>query len=330
MADFVNIIDHIGRDIRASGISLHYDEEGGRLNITSPANETTSLTLKQLYRPSSNDIQHNAEPGTLLVMTAASEKAVRAAAHVNHILVPAGGFRIVAPGLVLVSNSPVKEIETGSRQVRLAGRTGVVAESLLVEGKRPWSVQQLAAASRVSPALAQRVINRLERDGLLSSSGLGPEKTRTVNNPRALAELWSQDEKSAKPLVSGYLYGSTNEAIASQVLQLYPGSAIGGTFAANLYVPVLTRVSPPIRIWVADRFDQDDLVEVGFKETDEGPNLEIVTTSHNPWQVHLNAERLAKVSRWRAWVEISNIMGRTQELADVLLAQLEEQWFGTD
>src|SRR5665213_820132 len=132
MADFVNILNRIGNDIKASGISFHYDERGGRLRITSPAGDTTSLKLTQLYRPSSSDVLRNAEPGSLLVITAASEKAARAASQLNHILVPSGGFRIVAPGVALMSDTQARAEQTASRQVRLTGRTGVVAESLLV------------------------------------------------------------------------------------------------------------------------------------------------------------------------------------------------------
>ena len=75
----------------------------------------------------------------------------------------------------------------------------VSAVADLFGGQQPWSVRDLAVASSVSPGLAQRVVHRLEREGLLTWSGSGPVKTRMVNNPKALTELWSQEEKVTKP-----------------------------------------------------------------------------------------------------------------------------------
>jgi len=257
------------------------------------------------------------------VITAASEKAVKAAAACNHILIPQCGYRIVAAGgVALIREAVTTNAATPFRKVRLAGRTGVVAETLLIGGSRSWSVQELANNSHVSPALTVRVIQRLEDASLLASSGRGPEKRRTVTNLRALGELWSQEEKAAVLTLRGFLYGTSNESIARAIVELYPGSAVGDALSANLYKPVLTRVMPPVKVWVPDGFNRDALDASGFKEKDEGPNLEIRVASHNPWQIHMVAEGLPRVSKWRAWAEIAHAKGRTQELAESLLEDL--------
>lgn len=115
----------------------------------------------------------------------------------------------------------------------------MLVESLLQGGKGTWSVRQLAAASNVSPGFAQRVTSRLEDEALLTSSGLGPKKTRIVNNPMALAESWSRDEKVVKPALRGFLYGSSDEAIARRIPDLCPGCAIGEAVAAIPLAPCL-------------------------------------------------------------------------------------------
>jgi DNA-binding transcriptional regulator YhcF (GntR family) len=203
------------------------------------------------------------------------------------------------------------------------GQSGVLAESLLLGGKKEWSVRELAADAGVAPALAHRVVTRLEREALLVRYGEGPKTIRVLSHPRALAELWSREEKMPKPVLRGFLYGASTEAVARKVLEVCPGSAVGGTLAANLYKPVLTRVTPPIRIWVAGGFAPESLAASGFQQTDEGANIEFVQAKGDPWQVHMNPDGLPRVSKWRAWLEIAIVEGRTQELAEALLSELE-------
>ncbi|HEY3333314.1 MAG TPA: hypothetical protein VGK19_24980 [Capsulimonadaceae bacterium] len=330
MDDIVNTLGLIEKKIQGANVSLHYDEIQGQLHVTPPCAEPTSLKVTSLYRPSSDDVTRNAAPGSILILMAASEKAIRAASQHNHMVVPSGGFRIVVPGVALVevptALSPAKE----NRQVRLMGRTGLVAETLLLAGKRDWSVRELASASSVSPGLAQRVIHRLERESLLTSSGAGADKTRRVNNPAALAELWSEEEQTGKRALRGFLYGASNEAVVQRVLNLYPGSAVGGTFAANAYAHILTRAVLPIRFWITAPIQRELLDSNGFEETEEGANVEFLTSSSDSWNVHVKTEALPRVSGWRAWVEISREEGRVKELADALLTQLESTWYGRD
>jgi hypothetical protein len=65
------------------------------------------------------------------------------------------------------------------------------------------------------------------------------------------------------------------------------------------------------------------LEALGFQPTDSGANIEFLRVKENPWRVHLSAEGLPRVSKWRAWLEIANAEGRAQELAETLLSDLE-------
>ena len=82
---------------------------------------------------------------------------------------------------------------------------------------------------------------------------------------------------------------------------------------------------PPLRIWVKSDFDPDSLLALGLEPTGEGANVEFVASKENAWRVHREQESLAKVSPAHAWLEISHIGGRVQELAEALLLQLEER-----
>ncbi len=319
MDDLVNNLATMQREIQGSGVTLKL--ENGYLQVTMPgAGAVTRLNIVHLYRPSSHDVEAAAASDNVLVLTSATEKAAKAAEPHNHILIP-GGFRIIAPGVALIHPSISKS--EPSRQVRLSGRTGVVAETLLLGGNRTWSVRELASTSQVSPGLAHRVVARLEAAGLLTARGSGHKKSRVITNPTALAELWAQEERLPVRPLRGFLYGASNEVTARKLIDACPGTAIGGILAANTYRPVLTRVNPPIRIWAPQFADFGLLTSVGFELTGEGANVEILQAKDDPWRVNMETQDLPMVSPWRAWVEVANASGRTKELADELLNDLK-------
>ena len=319
MANLVNTLARLQREIEGAGIAFQLGED--QVRLAGPAS-STCLRIVSLCRPSSRDIEREAAPDVLLVLTAPSQKAVRAAEKTNHVVIPGDSYRIVAPGVALIreTHEPIVEV---SRQVRLMGRTGVLAESLLLGGGREWSIRELAADAGVTPALAHRAVTRLEREALLARHGEGPRTRRVVTNPRALAELWSQEEKIPAPFLRGFLYDSSMEDLARKVLGVCPEGAVGGALAANLYRPVLTRIAPPVRLWVPDDFAPAALEAIGFQSTASGANIEFVQSKENPWRVHRNSDGLPRISKWRAWLEVANAEGRTQELAEALLSDLE-------
>jgi hypothetical protein len=317
--EFVNILAAIQKEIQ--GAETKFTLEGENLVLRTPGG-SHCLRIVRLHRPASSDVERVASPEVLLVLSGATQKAARAAAPYNHVLVPEGGYRLVLPGIALFRSASIAAPEA-SRRVQLTGRTGVLAESLLLGGGRLWSVQELASDAQVSKALAHRVLVRLEDEGLLRVQGSGPSKKRQVVNRKALAELWSQEEKPPQVALLGYLYASSTEALAARLLELYPDATVGGILAANLHKPTLTKVAPPLRIWVSGGFSPDPLQEIGFQKTSEGANIELVQLREDPWRVHcVNAPGIARVSAWRAWLEIARLEGRTKELADALLAAL--------
>ena len=153
MAEIVNILTRINRDIQDAGVTLRLEDD--HIRITQPAG-VSCLQIVNLYRPSSEDVRREASPEVILVLAAATRSAVQAAAQHNYIQLTGTGYRIVAPGIALIQEPTSNQAEL-HRQVRLMGRTGVVAETLLLGGRREWSIRDLASDAGVAPALAHRV-----------------------------------------------------------------------------------------------------------------------------------------------------------------------------
>lgn len=320
--DVVDKAVEMQRLVAGSGVELRLHD--GRLDIEAPSKRgATSLRLVRLLHPSSQQVKDAAAPDAVLVLVSPSVKAAQAALPFNHIVLPEGGFRLIAPGVALVREAlpPVPGVH---RQTRLRGQTGTVAETLLLGGARAWTVEELASASGVSKSLAHRVLQRLQDAQVLTARGEGPRKKRELpgQNLAALAELWAQEEAPSSLVLRGYIYGSSPEAVAGRALQLCPGGALGGVGAANFYAPTLTRVPFPVRVWVPQAFRLGRLREAGLEETGEGANIEILQSKGDPWRRHRSEDALPKVSAWRAWMEISQATGRTGELAHALWGRL--------
>ena len=81
---------------------------------------------------------------------------------------------------------------------RLAGKAGLIAQALILEPERAWTLDAMAERAAVSTALAHRVFSRLERATVLAAHGRGPRKTRRVASPAALLDLWAEEAVESK------------------------------------------------------------------------------------------------------------------------------------
>jgi hypothetical protein len=330
MDDLVNKLRQVARQVEDANIDLTL--VGDELLVRTPSGNTWFDVIR-LYRPSSTSIKEAVgypfvtEKKKVLILTAATKKAIEAAAPYNHITLPEGSLRLMAPGLALIHEAQA-DAASAEKRTKLAGRTGVVAETLLQFPGMPWSIHELAHRSKVSPTLVHRVLTRLEAADMVISKGFGPEKTRMLHNPSALAELWSEEDQPQTPVLRGYIYGSSPETIVHKMQRAFQSHAMaaGGVLAANSYEPILTKMPFPIRMWLPGNFLFNWLDEVGFEETTEGHNLEICQARYDSWQVHAEFTDFPRVSAWRAWMEIAQATGRTQELAEALLAKLTQPW----
>lgn len=322
MDDLVNTLRDIENRIASTDVRLGLEGESLQVAV---GQHRYSLALVRLYRPSVDQVCQQARPGQVLILTAASVKAIQAAASTNHIVVPEGNFRIVVPHVALWRETMAPPIAPSSKspslKTKLRGRTGIVAETLLLSGQREWSVQELARSAGVSPGLVSRTFDRLEKEGCIETRGTGPEKRRIVTHPALLAEAWSQEERVPEVALRGYLYSSSPQALAQKLLEICPAGAIGGLLAANSYQPVLTRVPFPVRLWVPSDFWLGLFQAAGLEATSEGANVEIVQTKDDTWS-HKRDPASRQVSPWRAWLEINSLSGRSEELAQELYQRL--------
>lgn len=320
MDELVNALRVIEKRVAGSGVKFRLVN---RLLFVS--GKAHPWTVVRLYRPSATEVIESASPDTLLVLLQASAKAIEAAASLNHIVLPDGSFRLVAPGVALLREAVAPSMSRPT-QARLRGLSGMVVETLLLSARRPWPVRELARAAEVSEGLAHRVLDRLEKEGCLEARGLGQSKTRTLVKPAALAQVWSEEEAAPRIVLRGYLYGSSPESIALKALRVCSEGAIGGVMAANNYAPTLTRVALPIRFWVPEEFWAGRFAEAGVEETMEGANIEFVQAKGDPWRRHRDTISVPRVSAWRAWQEVSTASGRVGELAEHLLKQLQSRF----
>ena len=105
-----------------------------------------------------------------------------------------GNVHLELPGLIMKITG-TKRRPRRAASARLSGKSGVVAEAMLLDIEESWSVAQLAGRCRVSPGLVHRVLLRLEHEGVVTPSGAGPHKIRRVSSPAALLDLWAEEQR---------------------------------------------------------------------------------------------------------------------------------------
>jgi hypothetical protein len=114
-------------------------------------------------------------------------------------LIDGGGYaHVELPGLLLhVAESRVRATRQAgpARPTRLTGKAGVVAQAMLLDRDRARGVQDLADTAGVSPALAHRVVARLDAEHLTEAIGAGPRRTRRIADSAALLDLWTEEMK---------------------------------------------------------------------------------------------------------------------------------------
>ena len=139
--------------------------------------------------------------------------------------------------------------------MRLSGRAGVVAQALLLDPHRDWRVHALAQAAQVSPGLAHRVLQRLETDGIVASSGAGPGKVRRVADPTALLDAWAEETRDVDVVhTRAYRFARTPRELVWQVAHGLDVEgmvhAVTGVAAAALLAPSAAAV-PVTELWLS-------------------------------------------------------------------------------
>ncbi len=128
---------------------------------------------------------------------------------------------------------------------RLAGKAGLIAQALILEPERAWTLDAMAERAGVSSALAHRVFSRLERMTVLAADGRGPRKTRRVASAAALLDLWAEEAvepRERRTPAYALLRGDGTREVSSRLTKHALAHAVTGVAAAARRVAVLTSV----------------------------------------------------------------------------------------
>ena len=169
----------------------------------------------------------------------------------------AGNAELSLPGLIMrVSGRRQAARATGP--TRLSGRSGLVAQALLLDPARGWKVTELAQVCGVSAGLAHRVLERLENEGMLAVSGSGPGKTRRVADPAGLLDLWDEEQSDRPTRTKAFMLAQTpgqlTAAVCAGLDRCGARHALTGAAAAARVAPLLTNVLV-VEAWLANSAD---------------------------------------------------------------------------
>jgi hypothetical protein len=231
-------------------------------------------------------------PGPLLVVARTTTSGAREIleAHGIGYVDAAGNAAIDLPGLHVRTGSLVRsgsftaaaEIVGGPRSSsspRLAGKAGLIAQALILEPERAWTLDAMAESAGVSTALAHRVFTRLERATVLAAAGRGPRKTRRVASPGALLDLWAEEAvepKEQRTPAYALMRGDGARAVSQRLAERDLLHAVTGVAAAARRVAFLTSVLVmEIRVTAA-RTPAEVAAAAEARLVEEGANLVFV------------------------------------------------------
>lgn len=195
-----------------------------------------------------------------------------------------GNVHLQMPGLLVHLEGKRRPDKRGrGRTARLAGKAGVAAQVLLLQGDRDWRVQDLAREAQVSVGLAHRVLDRLERDGILKAEGAGPGRVRRVVNRAGLLDLWAEEgtDRNVERAVAYKLARDPRDlatTVGGALDQEGVAHAFTGAAAAALDAAFITAV-PLTELWITGAVRFEDAAAAAKAEiVGEGGNLILLQT----------------------------------------------------
>jgi hypothetical protein len=192
-----------------------------------------------------------------------------------------GNVHIQLPGLLVhMEGSPRRQSSTEIQTPKISGKSGVIAQVLLIYHNKPWHVNELAEEADTSVGLTHRVLNRLEKEKVVTTEGSGPKKIRRVVDPRALLDLWVEEEKSKPTRSQGFVLAQTPRQLIEKVgvalQEAEIDHALTGAAAASLVEPFVTAV-PIIELWITALAAPEDLYKlIGGEIVGEGANVSLL------------------------------------------------------
>ena len=233
-----------------------------------------------------------------------------------------GNAHVELPGLLLHLEGRGRS-GAGSPPSRLSGKAGLVAQALLLQPQRDWHVQDLAEEAEVSAGLAHRVVTRLEREGIATAAGAGPQRVRRVTNPAALLDLWAEENVDRPRRTLGHLLAQTPQRLIATLGNNLGGAgidyAVTGAAAASLMAPFVTAI-PVVNLWVSAKAAREELLsEAGAEPVTDGENVVFLQGKDDtPLRFREEHKGVWTANRFRLYVELLHDPRRGREQAEHL------------
>jgi len=182
---------------------------------------------------------------------------------------------------LLIDREVPRQPREDRRPVRLDGKAGAVAVTLVVADRPTWKVEDLATAATVSVGLAHRVLVRLEESRAVVREGRGRLAPRRVVDRAAILDSWLE-EHSSRHLTRQTLFrlARTPAELRTEVTQALASAgidyAITGATAVDIVASFATAV-PVMEMWVgADAAAETVQAATGAREVLQGANLVVL------------------------------------------------------
>ena len=233
-----------------------------------------------------------------------------------------GNVHIELPGLLFHVMGTGRPTRTPAPS-RLSGKSGLVAQALLLDPERAWRIKDLAEQTAVSSGLTHRVLARLEVEGIVSTNGAGPHRTRHVTDPAALLDLWTEENVDKPVRTRGYLLAQTPRQLITGLGERLDGAgidyALTGSAAASIVAPFVTTITVT-EVWVAAATDPREFFErTPVTPVTEGHNVTFLQAGTDaPLAFRQRSGGLWIVNRFRLYADLRRDMRRGVEQADHL------------
>ncbi|MGH2902132.1 MAG: hypothetical protein ACRDK7_00840 [Solirubrobacteraceae bacterium] len=236
-----------------------------------------------------------------------------------------GNAHIELPGLLLHLQGDARRTASAP-PARLSGKAGVVAQALLLDPEREWRVKDLAERAGTSASLAHRVAARLDREGVTSVEGAGPQRVRRVSNPTTLLDLWAEEEDARPIRRPAHLLARTPEELieklAGNLTKRHVEYVLTGAGAASLLAPFVTAV-PVLDVWMTARVTPQDVLEAADAEpVDSGQNIVFLQAKHDyPLAFAEKLNGISVANRFRIYADLRGDPRRGAEQAKHLRSE---------
>ena len=212
-----------------------------------------------------------------------------------------GNIHLELPGLIMsITGTGRTWLPAGP--TRLSGKSGLVAQAMLLSVERSWRVSDLAQRCAVSAGLVHRVLRRLEDEGVVAAHGAGPSKTRQLSNPAALLDLWVEEHRDRPYRQPAFILAHSTDQMIGLLCDGLEAAAVDyaltGSAAAARIAPFISNVAVA-EVWLASTAAPSEVCDqVGAAPVESGPNVVLLqerddgpltfrTRQHGMWTTNL-------------------------------------------